>query len=83
VKPCWREAGLTELGARQADLALDDMMSILRRVSAEGARAALEEAVFRTLTLPMRTPAFRVRYLKENGPPVSPTLRADDPKEPR
>lgn len=68
MKPCWREAGLTELGAQQADLALDDMMAILQRVSAEGARAALEEAIFRTLTLPMRTPSFRRRYLKENSP---------------
>lgn len=39
MKPCWRDAGLTELGASQADLALDDMLEILQRVSVDGARA--------------------------------------------
>jgi hypothetical protein len=66
MKPCWRKAGMTELGATQADLAFADMMSILQRVSAEGARAALDEAIFRTLTLPTRSVRFQKRYLKEN-----------------
>jgi len=66
MKPCWRDRGLTEAGARQADSALPVMLDIISRIDMDIARIALEEARFRLYELPTRTAAYRRQYIKDN-----------------
>lgn len=66
MRPCWRDMGLTEKGADLADSVLPEVVALVERVGDEVVRLALEEATFRVHGLPLRTHAFRRRYLQDN-----------------
>ena len=66
-RPCWRERGLTEPGAKVADAALAAMVRLAEKVHPDILRIVFDEAVFRARELPKRTPAFREAYFKKNG----------------
>jgi hypothetical protein len=66
MKPCWRNRGLTENGAKIVDRVLPDVMMLVQRDGAETVRIALEEAEFRVRDLPRLTPAYQKQYLNEN-----------------
>jgi hypothetical protein len=66
MRPCWRDLGLTEKGAVLADSVLPELQTLVDRVGGEVVRLALAEATFRRHELPLRTPEYRRRYLKEN-----------------
>jgi hypothetical protein len=66
MRPCWRDRGLTEKGADLADSVLPEVQALVDRVGGEVVRLALVEATFRRHELPLRTPEFVRRYLKEN-----------------
>lgn len=67
MKPCWRDRGLMEQGARQAESVLAEVRALVRRVGHLAVEDALREAAFREEILPMRTPDFQRRYRKQNG----------------
>lgn len=66
MKPCWRDRGMTEVGAVLADSVLADMQAIVERVGFDVAYVVLHEAKFRKEDLPERTDEYRRRYLKAN-----------------
>lgn len=67
MKPCWRDYGMSEHGAQQAESVLEEVRALVRRVGQEVVKVALREAVFREEMLPTRTPAFQRKYRKDNG----------------
>jgi hypothetical protein len=75
VKPCWKEHGLGERGAEQADVVLGDLCSVLKDLCVEYpdvnieelAKVAFKEACFRVFELPKRSLDFHKKYLKENA----------------
>lgn len=66
MKPCWRDAGLTEEGARRADAILAPMVKLVERAGGEVARLVLEEARFRVEDLPKLSPAFQEGYFRND-----------------
>ena len=54
MRPCWREAGLTERAAGIADWEVERMMAIVN------------EALFRVVDLPRRSAEFRARYYRQH-----------------
>jgi len=66
MRPCWRDKGRTEKGARLADSVLPEIQALVNRVGGEVVRLALEEATFRAHDLPLRTAEYHRRYLKDN-----------------
>lgn len=66
MKPCWRDRGLTEEGARHADRILEAMIGLVENAGGEITKVVLNEAVFRLVELPSRTEAFRRKYQREN-----------------
>jgi hypothetical protein len=68
MKPCWKDAGLTEVGAKRAEAALGSMLEAVELSKSECvAKAVLREALFRWYTLPQRTKKYRENYMKKNG----------------
>jgi hypothetical protein len=67
MKPCWRQAGLTEKGAELADKILSTMQQLVREAGSPMAEAALREATFRVEVLPKRSAEFQKRYAIDNG----------------
>lgn len=67
MKPCWRDAGLTEEGARQAEEILPALIPLVERFGAGMVETALKEAKFRVFELPRRTREYQSRYRRENG----------------
>lgn len=69
MRPCWREAGLTERAAGIADWEVERMMAIVRQC--EGDRglvmAIVNEALFRVVDLPRRSAEFRARYYRQHN----------------
>lgn len=82
MKPCWKDAGLTEStagerAATQADDAIEEMCKLLEDIGDEGLqRIVFNEAQFRINEMPKRTVAFQLKYLKSNGFPC----RCSNPK---
>lgn len=66
MKPCWRNAGLTEEGAAKADAALNAMIEAVQKAG-DVAFVVYVEAMFRKNELPKRTLRYRRQYLKNNG----------------
>ena len=68
MKPCWKELGLTEEGAAQAEAVIDRMVTLITDIGNRTVvNAVLEEALFRGAELPKRTPAFQAWYKQENN----------------
>jgi hypothetical protein len=68
MKPCWEQQGLGPNSAKLAEAEIENMCALLKRIgNHEGvAKAVLKEACFRQIELPMRTPSFQKKYLREN-----------------
>ena len=75
MKSCWREAGLTEEGARRADEALPHLLEGVRALSTglDSTRTVesfsatlLREVVFRLCELPRLSEAEQRRYATKN-----------------
>ena len=66
MKPCWRDAGLTEKGATKADAALNAMTKAVQKAG-DVASAVFREAIFRRDELPARSVKYQKQYLKSNG----------------
>jgi hypothetical protein len=66
MRRCWRDAGLTEDGARRADTILAGMVKLVERAGGEVARLVLKEARFRVEQLPKLTPAFQSAYINND-----------------
>ena len=63
MKPCWKDAGLTEEGAARADAAIDRMTALVAEIGDDAvARSIFHEALFRVFELPKRTHAFQTKY---------------------
>jgi hypothetical protein len=71
MKLCWRNAGLTEAGAKVADALIGRFVDLVKMCPPEDggrsmARILVDEANFRVNTLPSRTKAFQREYAKAN-----------------
>ena len=67
MKPCWHDHGLTEEGARIADMLVDDLVAIFKKCPPEMEKSLIVEARFRARELPKKTFDWRERYEKDNG----------------
>jgi hypothetical protein len=67
MKPCWRDLGLTEEGARVADTLVNDLTRWFEKCPPEMEKSLLTEARFRARELPKKTFDWRKRYEKDNG----------------
>ena len=94
MKSCWREAGLTEEGARRADEALPHLLEGVRALSTglDSTRTVesfsatlLREVVFRLCELPRLSEAEQRRYATKNQllPPLPKYDAHDDAARPK
>jgi len=67
MKPCWRDLGLTEEGARVADTLIDDLVAWFEKCPPDMESRLITEARFRARELPKKTFDWRKRYETENG----------------
>lgn len=68
MKAYWKNAGLSEEGAKTADVILDPMITLVQRIHALGGdqdlmHVVLREALFRVFVLPRRSISFQRKYL--------------------
>ena len=70
MKPCWRHAGLSEAEAAIAEELLPKVMRLCRAhgvTNIHAFHAAVDEALWRVVELPKRTPEFQREYRRLNS----------------
>jgi hypothetical protein len=67
MKPCWKDHGLTESGAKLADEFIDSLVEILGRMDPSIWGAVRREAEFRVWELPKRSADYQSAYERMNG----------------